>query len=78
MLDRNNAAALIEKLKLEHTEIRAYPQQDSPDAHTVWLRVGVQHFCVTPQFVDTAEEAEFMQEQLAVALANLVDGHQKG
>ncbi|MBC8740417.1 hypothetical protein F6X40_27555 [Paraburkholderia sp. UCT31] len=64
--------ALVEYIKEEHTEVRRQRVEAAPHARTVWLRVGVQQFCVTPQYVETADEAEFMRDMLASALGHLV------
>ena len=45
--------------------------EDWPDAHTVWMRVGVQQFCLSGTR-ETAAEAEWMRAMLAKALANVV------
>ena len=72
------AAPAVELTKLEaallrnHTYKRPCAVEDWPDAHTVWLRVGVQSFCVTPHCCETADDAEWTRAMLAKALANLV------
>ncbi|MBK8746122.1 hypothetical protein [Propionivibrio sp.] len=72
------AAPAVELTKLEafmlrnHTHRRSCAVEDMPDAQTVWLRVGVQSFCVTPHCCETTEEAEWTRAMLAKALANLV------
>lgn len=72
------AAPAFELTKLEaimlrnHTHRRPCVVEDMPDAQTVWLRVGVQSFCVTPHCCETTEEAEWTRAMLAKALANLV------
>lgn len=63
----------IESLMLRnHTSKQPCLVEDLPDAHTVWLRVGVQRFCVTPNCCETADDAEWTRAMLAKALANLV------
>lgn len=42
----------------------------TPDAHTVWLVVGVQSFCLDG-YMDTAEEADWMRLMLGKALAGV-------
>lgn len=62
---------LEQRMMREHTEKRPCVVDGSPDAHTVWLRVGVQRFCVTPDACETADDADSMRVMLAKALANL-------
>ena len=66
-------------IKLSETEQRFFDEntsrkpiimEGSPDAHTVWLDVGVQHFEIGPVRV-TTEEADWMRSMLAKALATL-------
>lgn len=65
------------KLKKENTESRPCVVFDTPDAHTVWLKVGVQQFCVTNEAMETEVEADWMRDMLAEALATLIEqqGH---
>ena len=46
--------------------------EGSPDAHNVFLQVTNQRFCVTPYACDTREEAEWVRDQLCVALNKIV------
>lgn len=52
----------------EYTRIQACVVEGAPDAHTAWLVVGVQHFCVSSTYLDSAEEASWMCLQLGKAL----------
>jgi hypothetical protein len=63
--------ALEHRMFAEHTEKRPICCEGLPDAHTVWLRVGVQQFCLSGTR-ETAAEAEWMRSMLAKALANVV------
>lgn len=63
--------ALELQMYREHTEKRPTYCEDMHDAHTVWLRVGVQQFCISG-VRETAGEAEWMRAMLAKALANVV------
>ena len=63
---------LEQRMMREHTEKRPCVVDGCPDAHTVWLRVGVQQFCVTSQASETADEADWTRAMLAKALANVV------
>ena len=56
----------------KYTFIKPCCVQDTPDAHTVWLKVGPQSFCVTSLACDTKQEAEWFQERLAGALFLMV------
>lgn len=55
-----------------YTEIKPCIVPDEPDAHTVWLKVGAQKFCVTNIPCETKEEAIWVQKRLAEALASVV------
>jgi hypothetical protein len=55
----------------EHTERRPIVCEGWPDAHTVWMRVGVQQFWLGGER-ETAAEADWMRSMLAKALAQLV------
>ena len=63
---------LEQRMMREHTAKQPCAVEDLPDAHTVWLRVGVQQFCVTALAEETAEDAEWKRAMLAKALANVV------
>jgi hypothetical protein len=68
----------LEKTMLHnYTHISPCVIEDMPDAHSAWLTVGAQGFCVTPQGCETAEEAEWMRVMLAKALATIVLSTQK-
>lgn len=62
-----------ERMK-KYTEIKPVVVEGSPDAHTIWLKCGNQRFCLS-QYQDTKEEAEWMQDQLCVALDSIVREH---
>lgn len=59
-------------LALKYTEIKPCELEGFPDAHTVYLTVGPQKFCVTSIAMDTLKEAEFMQEMLVKAIAQII------
>lgn len=44
--------------------------EDEPDAHKVWLKVGVQSFLIGE--VEDKEQADWMRDMLAKALGNMV------
>lgn len=60
-------------LRLAHlyTFKRPVCVNETPDAHTVWLKIGVQSFCIDG-YQDTAEEAEWMRLMLGHALATVL------
>lgn len=60
----------IQQIKEEHTYSKPCCVSDSPNAATVWMKVGSQHFCVTHQYLDTDEEVEWTRKMLAIALYN--------
>ena len=55
----------------EYSSIQPCVVEGSPDAHTVWLKVGVQSFCITPLACDTKEEAEWMRRMLDKAIETM-------
>lgn len=67
---------LIARMKRDHTVIRPVVMEGYPEARHVYFKVGPQSFCVTPHGCETQEEAEWMQGQLAIALANLLSPEQ--
>lgn len=54
-----------------YIEIKPVIVQDFPDAHTVWLKVTNQSFCLA-DYSETKEDAEWMRDMLCVALAKIV------
>ncbi len=72
-------AAVTEKvaLRVAYTKSQPCVVEGWPDAHTVWLKVGVQEFRLMPT-LETKEEAEWMREQLAKALISVVEATRKG
>ena len=46
---------------------------DAPDAHQVWLDIGVQHFTIG-EYCETKEDAEWLAAQLRIALTALQAG----
>jgi hypothetical protein len=63
---------LVGKLRDKYTMCKPCGADVAPDAHTVWLKVGVQSFCVTVLPCETKKSAEWMREMLAKALATVV------
>jgi len=63
---------LLRQMINQHTEKRPVVIPGYPDAHTVWLRVGVQSFCVTPEYVENEEHAEWLRKALGKALVTLI------
>ncbi len=51
---------------------------ERPGSYTVSLKVGHQAFTVAPQPYETRKEAEWMQEMLGLALANIVKENRHG
>lgn len=64
----------VRRLREQYTLCKSCCVDGEPNAHTVWLKVGVQSFCVTPLPCETKDEAEWMRDMLAKALAAVVDG----
>ena len=56
---------------LEYTEVRPVVVEDEPDAHTVWLVVGVQQFCLA-NHSETKKGAEWTRRMLSAALGRIV------
>jgi hypothetical protein len=54
-----------------YTEIKPIVVDGSPDAHTLWLKVGNQSFILSAGgqvFHDTKQEAEWARDMLCIAL----------
>jgi len=68
---------IIDDIKAKYTFIKPCCVEGEPDAHTVWLKVGNQLFCVTPQACDTEQDAEWFRNMLAGALASVVNDFTK-
>lgn len=57
----------------KYTEIRPCVVEGQPDAHTVWLKVDHQAFCITPQAYPL-KESQWMADMLGKALERIVVG----
>ena len=60
-------------LAKKYTRIREIVDGDEPDAHTAWLVVDNQQFCVSILAHKNAEEASWKCWMLAKALNKIVD-----
>lgn len=60
------------EIAAQYTRIRRIVIEGFPDAHTAWLVIDQQSFCITPQARDTAEHAAGLCWQLAVALLRMM------
>lgn len=58
---------------LRFTEVRPCVVAGWPDAHTAWLVVDGQQFCITPIAAETKEDAEWFCERLATALGKIIE-----
>lgn len=56
----------------KYVEIKPVVMEGYPDAHSVFLKVTNQRFCVTPYGCDTKADAEWTRDMLCVALAKIV------
>lgn len=63
---------VVSRLREQYTLCKPCCVDGEPDAHTVWLKVGVQSFCVTSFACETKDEAEWTRDMLAKALATVV------
>ena len=63
---------LMKLLTQKYSLIEPCVVEDEPDAHTVWLKVGVQSFCITPIACESEEAALWMQRQLCKALESFL------
>ena len=61
-----------EQLRDEFTLSKPCCVDGTPDAQTVWLKIGVQSFCLDG-YQDTKEEADWMRLTLGKALKNLIE-----
>ena len=63
---------LMKLLTQKYSLIKPCVVEDEPDAHTVWLKVGVQSFCITPIACESEDAALWMQRQLCKALESFL------
>ena len=68
---------IIDTIRERYTCIKPCCVEGEPDAHTVWLKVGAQKFCVTSEACETKQDAEEFRRMLASALACLVEDFQR-
>ena len=64
---------LVQKMIRDYTTIKPVVMEGFPDASHVWLTVGVQSFIVTPEGVETMDDAKMMQRMLGIALSHIVE-----
>jgi len=62
----------LEKRIFEKYTADQFLNGDDGDVRTVWLKVGGQSFCLS-RYEISAEEAKWMRQQLAEAIAILID-----
>ncbi len=60
---------LIEFFYNQYTATEPCGTRDEPNAHAAFIRVGVQRFNLTPCACETREEADWMREMAAKAMA---------
>ena len=72
-----NRIAQLEGEAKAFTFLKPCIVENEPDAHTVWLKVGSQEFCVSSIACETKEEAEWMQTMLAKAIVALWEHRSK-
>ena len=73
-----NDGLLFPRVLKNYTRSQPCAMQDFPDARTVWLDVGSQHFCITPDGVEDKDQAEFLRRMLAEALVTLINEQKTG
>lgn len=67
---------LLRRVIGQYTEKRPVAVDDEyPDAHTVWLKVGVQSFQVIPDYAENSEHAEWFRKMLGKALMKIIEEH---
>jgi hypothetical protein len=57
----------------KYTSIQPVVMDGFPDAHHVFLQATNQRFCVSPHGCNTKQDAEWLRDQLCVALAKIVE-----
>ena len=63
---------LIKRLKRDYTKVKPCVVDGYPDAHTAWLVVDAQSFCITSEACESKEDAEMMCLMLSTALSRLL------
>ena len=66
---------LVRQLMRDYTAITPTIIDEHPDAQNVWLKVGAQSFCVTPDSTETTDDAVMVQRMLAIALSEIISEH---
>lgn len=63
---------LMNLLSQKYSNISTVVDNGEICGYSVWLKVGVQSFCITRYPFETIEEAEWMQKMLGKALEQIV------
>lgn len=57
----------------QHVTLKPVVIRDMPDAHNIWLTVGVQSFCMTPYGMErTRDHANWFRDRMVDALAKMI------
>lgn len=62
---------LATTLRDKYTFARPICVDETPDAHTVWVKIGVQSFCIDG-YQDTKEEADWMRLMIGKAFVTML------
>lgn len=63
---------LSDLLSQKYSELRpCIVEGEEEEQFTVWLKVGIQNFCITP-YAGNRDEAEFMQRMFGKALEQII------
>lgn len=63
---------LVARIIRDYTATKPCVVDDAPDAHSAWLVVGAQSFCITEPACESKEDAEMMCKMLAIAIRNIL------
>ena len=63
---------LMKLLSQKYSNIATVVDDGELCGYSVWLKVGVQSFCITRYPLETIEEAEWIQKMLGKALEQIV------
>lgn len=58
-------------LRDKYTFARRVCVDETPDAHTVWIKIGVQSFCIDG-YQDTKKEADWMRLMIGKAFVTML------
>jgi hypothetical protein len=69
---KRNLSGRAKRLREQFTFIKPCCVEGEPDAHTTWIKVGVQSFSLSG-YQETKESAEWYRDMLALAFETIIE-----